>query len=268
MMEFLKVTLLAVLQGIAEFLPISSSGHLVIAQHALGVNDGGLRLDIFLHLGTLISIVAFYRIVVSRLLRGLFWRSATWESRREAWAYLGKIILSALPAVAVYLPFHDFLEGMFENARMVGALLMFTGAILIGTRYMPRGDKNISWLRAFCMGLGQAVALLPGVSRSGMTIASARAGRADGAKSAEFSFLMSAPLIGGATMLEMIKCFRAAPEAASAEVPWSLTIYGAVIACVVGYFSLKMLLKALKGDWFWMFGPYCIVAGLATLLLA
>ena len=83
MMEFLKVTLLAVLQGIAEFLPISSSGHLVIAQHSLGVNDGGLRLDIFLHLGTLISIVAFYRIVVSRLLRGLFWRSATWESRRE-----------------------------------------------------------------------------------------------------------------------------------------------------------------------------------------
>jgi len=270
MIEFLKVSFLAALQGVAEFLPISSSGHLVIAQHALGMKDGGLRLDVFLHLGTLAAIFAYYRIVISRLVRGLLWRSATWEHRREAWEYLGKIALSALPAVVVYLFFHDFLEGMFENAKMVGALLMFTGAVLIGTRYMPKGSKDVSWARAFFMGLGQSVALLPGVSRSGMTLASARAGRVDGAKSAEFSFLMSAPLIGGAAMLELLKCIKAAGEAgeaATAEVPWGLTIYGAVLAGFVGYFSLALLVKALTGDWFWLFGPYCFVAGLAPLLL-
>ena len=82
MIEFLKVSFLAALQGVAEFLPISSSGHLVIAQHALGMKDGGLRLDVFLHLGTLAAIFAYYRIVISRLVRGLLWRSATWEHRR------------------------------------------------------------------------------------------------------------------------------------------------------------------------------------------
>ena len=266
MVEFLKVTFLAVLQGIAEFLPISSSGHLVIAQHALGIKDGGLRLEVCLHFGTLAAIFAFYWMVIASILRGLLMRSGSREGNREAWEYLGKIVLSTLPAVLVYLPFHDFLEGMFENPKKVGALLVFTGAVLVATRFMPKGGKPVSWLRALVMGIGQAVAILPGVSRSGMTLACARGGRVDGAKSAEFSFLMSAPLIAGAAMLELLKCFKASEAAPSAEVAWWLTIYGAVVAGIVGYFSLVLLIKALKGDWFWMFGPYCMAAGLVTIL--
>ena len=263
----LEVTILAVLQGVAEFLPISSSGHLVIAQHLLGVNEPGMRLDIMLHLGTLVSIFAFYSRTVASLARDAF---AFREPRsREAWLFVAKIVLSALPAVVVYLFFKKEIEGLFENARMVGALLMFTGAVLIGTRYMPRGANGVNFLRALLMGAAQALALLPGVSRSGMTLASARAGRVDGEKAAEFSFLMSAPLIAGAALLEVVKSLGGGAPSASgaADIGWGMAAYGAVVAAVVGYVSLAVLLKALKGRWFWLFGPYCLAAGLLTLIL-
>ncbi len=256
MREFLDVTILAALQGVAEFLPISSSGHLVIGQHLLGLDVPGMRLDLMLHFGTLVSICIFY------------WRTIWRIVAKFEWQYVLKIVLSALPAVVVYFFFKDFIEGLFENAKMVGALLMFTGAVLIGTRYLPRGNRDVCWSRALLMGCAQALALLPGVSRSGMTLASARGGRVDAEKSAEFSFLMSAPLIIGGVLLEILKALHgtsAAPEAA--EIGWGFTIYGAALAAVVGYFSLAVLLRALKGRWFWLFGPYCLAAGLLTLIL-
>ena len=256
MRAFFDVTVLSILQGVAEFLPISSSGHLVIGQHMLGLDVPGMRLDLMLHFGTLVSICAFY------------WRTIWRILSKFEWQYVLKIVLSALPAVVVYFFFKDFIEGLFENAKMVGALLMFTGAVLIGTRYLPRGNRDVCWSRALLMGCAQALALLPGVSRSGMTLASARTGRVDAEKSAEFSFLMSAPLIIGGVLLEILKALRgtsAAPEAA--EIGWGFTIYGAALAAVVGYFSLAVLLRALKGRWFWLFGPYCLAAGLLTLIL-
>ena len=256
MREFFDVTVLSVLQGVAEFLPISSSGHLVIGQHMLGLDVPGMRLDLMLHFGTLVSIFAFY------------WRTIWRITVRFEWQYVLKIALSALPAVVVYFCFKDFIEGLFENAKMVGALLMFTGAILIGTRYLPRGGRDVCWKRALLMGCAQALALLPGVSRSGMTRASARTGRVDAEAAAEFSFLMSAPLIIGGVLLEVLKAMRGTSAApAAAEIGWGFTIYGAALAAVVGYFSLVVLLKALKGRWFWLFGPYCLAAGLLTLIL-
>ena len=255
MREFFDVTVLSILQGVAEFLPISSSGHLVIGQHLLGLDVPGMRLDLMLHFGTLVSIFAFY------------WRTIWRILSKFEWQYVLKIVLSALPAVVVYFFFKDFIEGLFENAKMVGVLLMFTGAILIGTRYLPRGSRDVCWKRALFMGCAQALALLPGVSRSGMTLASARTGRVDAEKAAEFSFLMSAPLILGGVLLEVLKSFRTETAAPTGEISWGLTIYGAVLAAVVGYFSLVVLLKALKGRWFWLFGPYCLAAGLLTLIL-
>lgn len=251
MREFLNVSVLAVLQGVAEFLPVSSSGHLVIGQHFLGVAEAGMRLDVFLHMGTLLAVFAYY------------WRRCL--SLATDWRYAGKILLSALPAVAVYFTFKRQIDPLFENAKMVGALLMFTGAVLVGTRYLPRGSRDVSWLRALWMGVLQAVALLPGVSRSGMTLAAARSGRVSPEAAAEFSFLMSAPLILGGVLLE-VKDVLAGDEAAVADgLGWGMLAWGTVLAAVVGYFSLVLLVKALKGKWFWCFGPYCILAGLLTL---
>ena len=253
----LEVTILALLQGVAEFLPISSSGHLVIAQNVLGVNESGMRLDVFLHLGTLVAIVVYY------------WRTILHLAvprRKEDLVYVAKIIISALPAVLFYFSFRGWIDSLFENAKMVGALLMFTGAVVLGTRYLPRGGRDVSFLRAIMMGAAQAIALLPGVSRSGMTIASARAGRVDAAKAAEFSFLMSAPLIAGASLLELVKSFSSATPAQGA-IGWPLTLYGAAVAAVTGYFSLALLVKTLRGKGFWLFGAYCLAAGLLTLIM-
>lgn len=253
MSDFFDVTYLAILQGIAEFLPISSSGHLVIGQHVLGVKDAGLQLNVFLHAGTLLSVALYYR---RRL-----WRIVA----ERDFGYAAKIVLSALPAVAVYAIFKEEVESLFNNTKMVGALLMFTGAVLAGTRFLPTGTKDVSFLRALWMGCMQAVALLPGVSRSGMTLAAARSGKVEPSKSAEFSFLMSAPLILGGMFLEILKMFRAADGLAQESVGIGLLIWGALLAAVVGYFSLVALVKTLKGRWFWLFGPYCVTAGLLTL---
>lgn len=251
--DFLNVTILAILQGIAEFLPISSSGHLVIGQHVLNVRDAGMQLDVFLHVGTLLSVGVYYR-------RSL-WRMV---AERDV-LYVLKIVLSALPAVAVYMLFREKVDALFSNAKMVGALLMFTGAVLAGTRFLPTGTKDVSFLRALWMGVMQAVALLPGVSRSGMTLAAARSGKVDPSKSAEFSFLMSAPLILGGMFLEIVKMFRSSESASQDGLGVGLLVWGAVLSAAVGYFSLVALVKTLKGRWFWLFGPYCIAAGLLTL---
>ena len=259
MMEFLDVTILSVLQGVAEFLPISSSGHLVIGQSALGINAPGMRLDIFLHVGTVFAIFAYYRVQTWRLASGLFSRDAA--RRRESWIYASKIVLSALPAIVVYGLFKHQIEDLFENAKMVGALLMFTGAVLMGTRFLPSGERPVSFLRALVMGIAQAIALLPGVSRSGMTLAAARGGRVRPADAAEFSFLMSAPLIMGGVLLEFVR-----GEVSTGGMSWGVLAWGVGLSAVVGYFSLAILLRALKGRWFWLFGPYCIVAGLLTLI--
>lgn len=260
MKEFLDVTILAVLQGVAEFLPISSSGHLVILQHILDVPESlRMRLEVFLHTGTLISVFAFYRRRIVELAGGLFAKNPA--SRISAWMYALKLALSALPAVAVYFIFKHDIEALVTNARMVGALLMFTGAVLIATRYLPRGERDVSFLRALAMGVGQAIALLPGVSRSGMTLAVARGGRIGASEAAEFSFLMSAPLIIGGSVLEILKDGLETGGMSCGVLAW-----GVVLSAVVGYCSLALLLRALKGRWFWLFGPYCIAAGLATLI--
>ena len=250
----IEVTLLSILQGVAEFLPISSSGHLVLGKELLGMREMGMRIDIFLHVGTLAAIFAFYFAIIRRIIVNL------------EWSYMLKVVASAVPAGVVGVLFKDPLEAAFASPKMVGGALIFTGLVLTATKFLPKGDKDVSFVRAFVMGLAQAVAILPGVSRSGMTLAAARASKVDAEKSAEFSFLMSAPPIAGAALLELLKSLKATE--ATAEVSWGLTIYGCVLAAVVGYFSLKLLVKSLKGRWFWLFGPYCLVAGALTLALS
>ncbi len=251
-----ETTILAVLQGIAEFLPISSSGHLVLGKALLGVKEPGIRLDIFLHVGTLFAIAAFYWRVIWRILREYDWK------------YVAKIVVSAIPAGVIGVLFKDQLEEFFSSPHAVGTALLFTGIVLLATKVLPKGEREVSFLGAIVMGVAQAVAILPGVSRSGMTLAAARASKIEAAKSAEFSFLMSAPPIAGAALLEVLKAMKEnCPNCPSTETAWPLVIYGGVLAAVVGYFSLAFLLKALKSDRFWMFGPYCFLAGGITLIL-
>ena len=128
----LEVSILSVLQGIAEFLPISSSGHLVLGKSVLGLGDVGMRLDVFLHVGTLVSVSVFYFSVIRRMVVG-----------RE-WSYAAKILVSAVPIGIVGVLFKDRLEEAFSSPAFVGGALIVTGAVLTATRFLPKGDRDVS----------------------------------------------------------------------------------------------------------------------------
>jgi undecaprenyl-diphosphatase len=258
MNDFLNVTVLAILQGVAEFLPVSSSGHLVIGQHLLGMNAPGLRLDVFLHVGTLLAIFAYYRKRLGAL------AADCCAGRRAAWTYLGLLALSTLPAALFYFCFNSTLSATFETVRTVGVFLVFTGLILTATRFLPQGNAPLTLFRVILMGCAQALALFPGVSRSGMTLAAARAGRLAPEAAAEFSFLMSTPLILGAALLELVNGLTKTTPGGTPDVSWGLTLYGTVLAALVGYGALALLVRTLKSRWFWLFGPYCATVGLLT----
>lgn len=265
------VLTLSVLQGVAEFLPISSSGHLQLGKLLLNLPDIGIRLDIFLHLGTLLAVFVFYWAIIRRLVCGCLGLSGE-EEARAAWLYALKIFLSAIPVGLVGIWFKDSIGSSFSNSRLVGGALIFTGLVLLLTSLLPKGKGSVSFFSALGMGFAQAIAILPGVSRSGMTLAAARTMKVEPSASAEFSFLMSAPPILGAALLEILKALRGSEAglegaAAASEVSWVLCGVGALVAAMVGYFALKLLVSSLKGRYFWLFGPYCLLAGLLTLFL-
>jgi len=257
MREAFDVLLLAVLQGITEFLPISSSGHLVLAQSLLKINTPGVRLEIVLHLGTLVSIFIYYRATILKLIRGAL------RGDRTCWLKTGYIVPSAIPAVFFYLLCHDKIDAFFEDSRAVGGFLIFTGAVLCALRWMACGEGEVTAARALLVGIAQALAVLPGISRSGMTISAARmAGIAPG-KAAEFSFLMSTPLLLGAALVDFMGLTPS--SGAHALPPW-LLLTAAGISAAVGLVSLALLVHTLRGGRFWLFGLYCFAAGFATLL--
>jgi len=255
MREAVDVVVLAVLQGVAEFLPISSSGHLVIAQSLLNVNNPGTRLEVVLHLGTMVSILLYYRRTLSGLALGLL------RGDRASWATAAHVALSAVPAALFYLLCHDKVDAFFEDTRAVGGFLAFTGAVLCALRWMACGDGPVTAPRALLVGIAQALAVLPGVSRSGMTIAAARMAGVAPEKAAEFSFLMCLPLLVGAAVLDALR-----PAAAGEGFPGWLLLLGAAVSASVGYAAIASLVRVLRAGRFWLFGVYCLAAGLAVAL--
>lgn len=277
-LDFLKVVALAVLQGVAEFLPISSSGHLVAAQHLLRFSVPGVSLELALHAGTLLAVCVFYFATIRELVADAF------RGRRAAWLYIAAVALSMIPCGIVVALAGDRLERAFENIRFVGPALLFTGVLLLTTRRNAPADapdaapaaaapaKAPSLLVALLIGVGQAVAMLPGVSRSGTTIWVARLCRIPPAEAARFSFLMSVPVIAGGCLLELLDYVSVpesmvAAEAASTLPAWMLAA-GAAVAALVGYASLVLLVRVLHRGRFWIFGVYCLLAGAAILALA
>ena len=259
MHDFIDVMLLSVLQGITEFLPVSSSGHLVIAQNLLGINAPGMRLEIILHLGTLLSIIAFYRLVIWRLIKGFF------RFERESLYQVGCIALSAIPAGLFYALCKGTVDKLDESTKAVGFFLMFTGVVLLLLKWLAKGEGRMTWPKALVIGIAQAVAVLPGVSRSGMTIAAARIQGVSPERAAEFSFLMLLPVLIGSALLEVAGALSHPP--APDPIPGWMFWAGATVSAVVGYAALALLVKALKGTRFWLFGVYCLLAGLLTVCL-
>ena len=257
MSDAVNVFLLSILQGVAEFLPISSSGHLVLAKNLLGLESPGVRLEVALHVGTLFSVVLFYREAILSLIKGMF------SGCRESWRMVINIGVAIVPAVIFYLLCHKAVDASFESTRAVGVALIFTGVVLCALRWVPGKVGTVTLPRAVAVGLAQAIAILPGVSRSGMTIAAARMAGVAPEKSAEFSFLISLPLIVGATLKEALFTHPPA-EVAQTQLSLGLLVMGAIVAGIIGYVALKLLVQMLRGHRFWWFGVYCLIAGCLT----
>jgi undecaprenyl-diphosphatase len=274
MIDLLKVLFLACLQGIAEFLPVSSSGHLVLAKRLLHVSMPGITLEVALHAGTLLSVCVFYFSSLLALCKGAL------KGSSAAWRYLAAIVVSMVPCGVAYALFGDRLEEAFGDARFVGLSLIFTGLLLLtirqksgpeeeaGTSYTGRRERP-NLFEAAAIGVGQAVAMLPGVSRSGTTIWVARLLRIPPEESARFSFLMSVPVIGGATLLEILSLFGSSEETtggteAAGAIPLWMIGVGAVVSAVVGYASLTLLVRMLRRGKFRWFGVYCLTVGVAS----
>lgn len=263
MTDALKMLLLAAVQGLTEFLPVSSSGHLVLAKELLGFKAiSGLGIELLLHAGTLLAVFAYYRAFIAKTLLGLLRRDA------EAWRFAGAVLLSMIPAVVLGLAAEERLEALAESPRFVAAALLFTGLLLLSTRFFGRDLRcPVSWRAALAMGIAQAFAMLPGISRSGSTLSVARFLGLDRDKAAAFSFLMVVPIILAGNALHLLKALGSDGESAFAGLTPGLATLGFLTAAAVGYASVAWMVRLLNRDRFWLFGPYCLLLGLAALSL-
>ena len=259
MEAFLKIMVLSVVQGLTEFLPVSSSGHLVLAKHFLGLESPGVSLELFLHGGTLLAVIVFYRAKLLALLLGFF------RGERAALLYALWVFVSMIPAGAMYVWKGDAVETAYGSPLAVSVLLMVTGAALLSLYVVehraPR-RRPFGWFDALLMGVFQMIAMLPGVSRSGSTIFVARLMGVKPADAAEFSFIMSLPVIGGAVLVEILKD-GVSPGGLD---PWHC-LAGAAVAAVVGWLAIGGLIRLLGRGRFHWFGFYCVAAGAASLAL-
>lgn len=273
-MTYLTAFLLGLVQGVAEFLPISSSGHLAIAQNLLHIEGAGSVpefFDVLLHLGTLIAVFAAYWKdiceMVVEFFRGIgdLAHRSTPSPIPPARRLILLIIVGTLPLFAV-LPIRKAVQGLGDNMVFVGAALIVTGFLLFLCDRVRKGHKterSATWLDALLVGVGQAVATLPGVSRSGMTITAGCFVGYERRFAVRFSFLLSIPAVLGANILSIGDAVKAGVN--GAEVPMYLV--GVVTAAVVGYLCIRLLKYVADKGRFGAFAYYCWAVGILTLVL-
>jgi undecaprenyl-diphosphatase len=256
-MRLLPVLLLALVQGIAEFLPVSSSGHLALLGHFLGpgATGEGVLIGVILHLGTLCSVLVFYRTDLTRLVAGLS------RGAGDSWRLLLMLALASVPAAAVGLLFENRIERAFSSPLLVAVLLGVNGVVLLASGLLRRrapGGGGPGLRQAAAGGLAQAVAILPGISRSGSTISAMAASGMAQTDAARFSFLMSIPAVAGAGLLEAREIASIDP----AVIPVALA--GFAVSFLAGCASLRLLIGMLGRNRLWVYGVYCLVASAAA----
>lgn len=273
-MGFLSSIFLGLVQGIAEFLPISSSGHLSLFQHFFGLTEAGLFFDVLLHLGTLIAIFVYYwRDIVNlvkaflRLVTGIFSKKkkGARKGRKDPGARMILMLIVATLPLFVILPIKDKVESLYSNTIFVGCALIVTGCILFFSDRMAKGKKTVrsaTLLDALLVGVGQAVAVVPGLSRSGTTISAGMLRGFSRKFAVRFSFLLSIPAVLGANIISI-------GDAVAAGIDTSLLpayIAGTVVAAVSGYFAIRLVNSLADKGKFGSFAYYCWGIGAAAVI--
>ena len=265
-MNLIESTVLGLVQGLTEFLPISSSGHLVIFERFFHIKGDDLVFEIFVHFGTLMAVIFYFReklLAVAGSIMRSFSRARKPEGDKTNIRLFWYLILGTVPAALVGLLFEDYIELAFASPRWASGMLLVTAAILLSTRWAMREDRNLNTSRTIIIGFAQALAIMPGISRSGSTISAGMFLRMKKSEAAEFSFLLSIPAILGATVLQIPQFIS---DITNADLVINYFV-GAVVAAVVGYVSIAYLMKIIKRGKFFYFGLYCAVVGLLGILL-
>ena len=263
-MEIINAIILGIIQGLTEFLPVSSSGHLEIAKAILGENKVGeesLLMTVVLHFATALSTIIIFRKDILEILSGLL----QFKNNDSFWFSL-KIVLSMIPAALVGVFFNDEIEALFGGAlTLVGSMLLVTGLLLFLADKAKASAKKVGIKHAILIGISQAIAILPGISRSGATISTAVLLGIDKEKAARFSFLMVVPLIFG----------KMAKDILSGDIQYETTTFipllvGFIFAFLTGMFACKWMIKLVKNSQLKYFAYYCFAIGgivIATSLL-
>ena len=255
-----EAVFLGIVQGLTEWLPISSSGHLVIAQQIFGMQVP-LLFDIMLHAGTLVAVFVFFWKDIMKILRSIVRLDFKSGDGRVALF----ILIGSVPIALAGFFLYGFITPLFNSLIATGSALIITGSILYFTKILrSRIEKTLNYTNAFFIGIAQAFSLLPGISRSGITISSALFRRINKQQAFTFSFLLAIPAIIGANAFEL---YRATTDLSLGAVGFE-SIVGAVVAAVVGYLSLKFLWGILNKGKFHFFAYYCWIVGIVALIYA
>lgn len=244
-MEYLNAAALGIIQGFTEFLPVSSSGHLVLAGQFLGLNEPGALLETILHSGTMLAIIVYFRNRIVSMLK----------------SYLLLIIIASIPAAAVGLLFQSTLESLFENVAVVGTALIITGLLNALVDKAQARREKLNRLDSLIIGLSQAFAIIPGISRSGSTIFAGTQLGIDRKKAAEFSLIISIPAVAGANFLELIT------HGSQSSLPLTVYASGFATAFFSGMLAIGLLMRLLTEKRFKIFAIYTIIVGITTLLV-
>lgn len=262
-MEWFEALILGLIQGLTEYLPVSSSGHLAIGSALFGVEgEENLAFTVVVHVATVFSTLVILWKEIDWIFKGLFKFQMNDETR-----YVINIIISMIPIGIVGVFFKDEVEAVFSSGlTVVGCCLLLTATLLtFSYYYKPRQKANISKRDAFIIGLAQACAVLPGLSRSGSTIATGLLLGDDKAKLAQFSFLMVIPPILGEALLDSMKLMKG--EAIAGDIPTLSLVVGFLAAFVSGCLACKWMINIVKKGKLVYFGIYCAIVGILTLIL-
>jgi undecaprenyl-diphosphatase len=258
-MDIMTAIILGIVQGLTEFLPVSSSGHLVLMQKIFGVEEPGLFFDTMLHIGTLSAVFV------------VLWKDI-WEILKKIIQPLTLyIIIATIPAVIAALAFKDLIESAFESGQFLGICFLITSALLVTAEQLAKravdkkSGENMNWIDALIIGVFQAIAIPPGISRSGATISGALSRKMDRDFAARFSFLLSIPAILGALILQVKDLVKG--KAPANEIIDILPVAaGTITAAIVGFFAVKMMLKIIREKSLYGFAIYTAAVGLLVLL--
>lgn len=260
-MNILEAIILGLIQGLTEFLPVSSSGHLEIGHALFGIDgESNLMFDLVMHGATVLSTIIIFRKEIAELFLGLF--SFKWNESNK---YLSKLILSALPAGIIGVLFEEQISALFTgNLLFVGGMLLVTAALLSVANYAKKGTRKIGFMDSLIIGIAQMIAIIPGISRSGATIATGLIIGNDKANLAKFSFLMVIIPILGANFLKII----GGDLAGDSNIELIPLLAGALTAFVAGLFACKWMINIVKKGKLIYFAIYCAAVGLIAIFAA